>query len=134
MSNTKKRYKSSTKYTRIIRCADFIFIFWSFLFPFIYLFIFTFYFWIYVCLFLTNVEFFGRTVYVWNTSDVRCAHGPYVTYAMPRPSSAVRPVRPWPDHFFGRKWFRPDHNFRLFGRKRVCLFNFFFLKCGGPIN
>ena len=31
-----------------------------------------------------------------------------------RPSSAVRPVRPWPDHFFGRKWFRPDHNFRLF--------------------
>ena len=23
----------------------------------------------------------------------------------PRPSSAVRPVRPWPDHFFGRKLF-----------------------------
>ena len=26
----------------------------------------------------------------------------------PRPSSAVRPVRPWPYHFFGRKWFWPD--------------------------
>ena len=30
-----------------------------------------------------------------------------------RPSSAVRPVRPWPDHFFGRKWFWPDP---FFGR------------------
>ena len=23
-----------------------------------------------------------------------------------------------PDHYFGRKWFRPDHNFRLFGRTK----------------
>ena len=30
-----------------------------------------------------------------------------------RPSSAVRPVRPWPDHFFGQKLFWPDH---FFGR------------------
>ena len=53
----------------------------------------------------------------------------YVAEMLPnltaRPSLAVRPVRPWPDHFFGRKWFRPDHNFRLFGRKCVSLFDFF---------
>ena len=30
-----------------------------------------------------------------------------------RPSSAVRPVRPWSDHFFGRTLFWPDH---FFGR------------------
>ena len=29
-------------------------------------------------------------------------------YGLSRPSSAVRPVRPWPYHFFGRKWFWPD--------------------------
>ena len=47
-------------------------------------------FWIYICLFLT-VLFHPKS----------------------RPSSAVRPVRPWPDHFFGRKWFWPDS---FFGR------------------
>ena len=26
-----------------------------------------------------------------------------------RPSSGVQPVRPWPDQFFGRKWFWPGH-------------------------
>ena len=49
-----------------------------------------------------------------------------------RLSVAVRLVRPWPDHFFGRKWFRPDHNFSFFGRKCVSLFDFF--KCEGPID
>ena len=37
-----------------------------------------------------------------------------------KPSSAVRPVRPWPDHFFGRKWFWPDQFF--FWPFMICLF------------
>ena len=55
----------------------------------------------------------------------------WLKYYNARPSSAVRPVRPWPDHIFGRNGLGRTTIFD-YSAENVLAFATF-LRCGGPI-